>query len=435
MTKTKGHSEGKVGGKPKRRGRGDRDVRFDKNRKLFVGQLSYTDPKTGKRSRPTVYGKTPKETRDKMKAMERDIENVIKQRREGKITLGQWLDEWFAKYQNIGDNLKAKSAERQEMTIKLHIKPHIGDNILKKLEPEDIQNLYAKLALNGKKKGGGLSAQSIRHVHNTLSKALTKAVELKKIKENPVKLSEPPTLKSRKVNVNAMTEAHVRTFLHAATGHRLYAAFMTGFMTGLRRGELMALKWEDVDLDKQTAIIKRSLVTTNAQGPVFVEPKTDESNRTVPLPADLCAELRRHKVRQAEEKAAAKVKAKEHAEKFGVEVNPEDYYDDSGLVFRQEDGRRVDPRSFARIFKRLLSKAGLKKTFRVHDMRHTFASIMLKRGVDIKRIQQILGHASPEVTLSTYSHLMDGALQDAARILDGVFTEALPKEDKTAKEG
>ena len=406
----------------KRRGRGDRDVWYDEKRNLYVGQLSYTDPKTGKRSRPTVYGKTPKEARDKMKAVERDIENVVKQRREGKITLGEWLDAWFTKYQNIGGNLKVKSAERQELAIKIHIKPHIGDIILKKLDTEDIQGLYAKLAQSGKKKGGGLSAQSIRHVHNTLSKALTKAVALKKIKENPVKHTEPPSLKSRKSYVNAMTESQVRTFLQAATGHRQYTAFMTGFMTGLRRGELMALMWDDVDLDKQTAIIKSSLVTTNAQGPIFEKPKTDESNRTIPLPADLCEELLRHKARQAREALDARAKAKEHSDKFGVLVDPETYYEDSGLVFRQEDGRRVDPRSFARTFKRILKKAGLPKTFRVHDMRHTYASIMLRQGVDIKRIQQILGHASPEVTLSTYSHLMEGALEDAARMLNGLFS-------------
>lgn len=406
-----------------RRGRGDRDVWFDEKRNLYVGQLSYTDPKTRKRSRPTVYGKTPKETRDKMKLMERDLEIVIKQRREGNITIGAWLDEWFIKYQNIGNNLKAKSAERQAMAIKLHIKPYIGDIILKRLDTEDIQGLYAKLAASGKKNGSGLSAQSIRHVHNTLSKSLEKAFVLKKIKENPIKNTEPPSLKSRKANVNALTEEQVRIFLKAAEGHRLYAALMTGFMTGLRRGELLALMWDDIDLDKRIAIVRRSLVTTNEQGPVFETPKTEESNRMVPLPEDLCSELRKHKSRQEAEAVAAIEKAKDHSEKFHIKVDPETYYKDSGLVFQQENGQRVDPRSFSRTFKRLLKKAGLPESFRVHDMRHTFASLLLSFGVDIKRIQNMLGHANPEITLSTYAHLLPGALNDASAVLNGRFIE------------
>ncbi|WP_312335781.1 tyrosine-type recombinase/integrase [Anaerospora hongkongensis] len=408
---------------PPRRGRGDRDVWFDEKRKLYVGQLSYTDPKTGKRFRPTVYGKTPKETRDKMKAMERDLEAVIKQKRTGKITLGEWLDEWFTTYQNISNNLKAKSAERQAMAIKLHIKPHIGDIILKRLETGDIQGLYATLARNGKKSGGGLSAQSIRHVHNTLSKALDKAVALGKIKENPIRHTEPPSLKSRKASISIFTEGQVKHLLKIAEKHRLYAAFLAGFLTGLRRGELLALMWDDIDLDRRIAIIRRSLVTTNEQGPIFETPKTEESNRMIPLPGDLCLELSRHKTRQEAEAGAAVEKAKAHSEKFHVKVDPGTYYKDSGLIFQQENGQRLDPRSFSRTFKRLLAKADLPESFRVHDMRHTFASLMLKRGVDIKRIQQIMGHANPEITLATYSHLLPGALEDAAAVLNGLFVE------------
>ena len=131
------------------------------------------------------------------------------------------------------------------------------------------------------------------------------------------------------------------------------------------------------------------------------------------------------KGQQAVEEMQARKEAKEAADKFGTPVDIEAYYKNSGLVFRQENGQRVDPRSFSRTFKMLLHKANLPGSFRVHDMRHTFASTMIRRGVDIKRIQAILGHANPEITLETYSHIMDGDLESAVNKLDGVFAVTL----------
>lgn len=269
-----------------------------------------------------------------------------------------------------------------------------------------------------------MSPQSVRHVHNTLSKALCKAEMLGRINRNPITGTEPPALKSRKQSVNYMTEQQANTFLETASAinHRHYAAFFTGFSTGLRRGELLALSWSDIDLNKRTATIRSSLVTSNRLGPIFETPKTEGSNRTVPLSSDVCKELKHLKAMQAIEEMNARKAAKEASDKFGNPLDLKSYYINSGLVFRQENGHRVDPRSFSRTFKTLLHKANLPKTFRVHDMRHTFASTMIRRGVDIKRIQAILGHASPEITLSTYAHLMDGDLESAICMLDGVFS-------------
>ena len=223
-----------------------------------------------------------------------------------------------------------------------------------------------------------------------------------------------------------MSEHQAQLFLEVARNinHRHYAAFLTGFSTGLRRGELLALSWADVNLDKATATIRQSLVTSNRFGPIFEEPKTEGSSRTVPLSKDVCKELKRLKAMQAAEEMAARKEAKEAADSLGTSVDIAAYYKNSGLVFRQENGHRVDPRSFSRTFKMLLRKANIPTTFRVHDMRHTFASTMIRRGVDIKRIQAILGHASPEITLATYSHLMDGDLESAVDKLEGVFTSS-----------
>ena len=406
----------------KRRARGDRDVFFDSKRNLYVGMLSYIDPKTGKRYRPTVYDKSEKQARLKLKALEREHNDSVNSKLDNRITVSGWLEAWFRDFQS--GKLRIKSSERQELCIQRHINPYIGDIKLLKLTTEDIQRLYRTLSISGKRAGGGLSAQSIRHVHNTLSNALRKAEEVGRIKRNPITGTEPPSLRSKKSTVNFMTEEHTKVFLETAKSmnNRHYTAFLTGFSTGLRRGELLGLLWSDINLDKGCATIRQSLVTSNRLGPIFEVPKTEGSNRTIPLSKDVCEELRKLKVLQNKEELAAWKKAEKDAAILGTVADGSAYYTNSGLVFRQENGQRVDPRSFSRSFKNILKHANISSSFRVHDMRHTFASTMIRRGVDIKRIQAILGHASPEITLATYSHLMEGDLNSAVGKLDGVYT-------------
>ena len=423
----------------KRRGRGDRKVFYDESRGKYVGQLSFVDDKTGKRYRPKVYADSEAECRAMMKAKERDIENGLKPNKGAKYSLGQWLDEWFEKFQSA--QLRIKTKVRQKLAI-AQIKDRIGDIKLGKLDTEDVQGLYAGLLKDGKKQRGrrpkngeapkpappeGLSSSSVRYCHCVLHKAIKKAVALGYMRFNVTDETELP--KKSQIDRQAMTQEQVKSFLAVAKKHRMYAAFWLAVSTGLRRGELLALSWGDVDLEKRTLRVRRSLLECHNEGVFFDDVKSKSSRRNVSFPPDVAAELKRHKARQAAEELKAKGKAKEHSEKFGVPVDPKTYYKDHGLLFQQTNGERMDPRAVARTFTLLLDKAGLPK-FSLHCLRHTFATLMLQKGVHLKVVQEALGHATIQQTADTYSHVMPGMQDQAAMCLQGIFTDNEAEIDK-----
>ena len=223
-----------------------------------------------------------------------------------------------------------------------------------------------------------------------------------------------------------MTEEQARALLRQAKDDRLYAAFLLDFATGLRRGELIALSWDDIDLEQGTAKIWRQITRLekkngeNQRAPVFEQLKTAKSRRTVPISKDVVAELKKHKARQAVEKMDAYSMAAMHAKRHGVEVDRGKYYKDAGLVFCSETGAALDPNNLARIFYNHLSKAGLPH-FRFHDIRHTFATLALSEGEPIKKVSAILGHASISITLEIYAHLVPALMESS--VLEGVFTK------------
>ena len=427
----------------KRRGRGDRKIFFDESRGKYVGQLSFVDDKTGKRYRPKVYADSESECRAMTKAKEREIENGLKPNKGSKYTLGQWLDEWFEKFQSA--QLRIKTKARQKLAI-THIKERIGDIKLGKLDTEDVQGLYAGLLKDGKKQRGrrpkngeapkpkppeGLSSSSVRYCHCVLHKAIKKAVALGYMRFNVTDETELP--KKSQIDRQAMNQDQVKQFLAVAKKNRMYAAFLLALATGLRRGELLALSWDDVDLEKRTLRVRRSLLECHKEGVFFDDVKSKSSRRNVSFPPDVAVELKRHKARQAAEELKARGKAKEHSEKFKVEVDPATYYKDHGLLFQQTNGERMDPRSVARIFTLLLDKAKLPR-FSLHCLRHTFATLMLQKGVHLKVVQEALGHATIQQTADTYSHVMPGMQDQAAMCLQGMFIEqeTEPEESKKA---
>ena len=410
----------------KRRGRGDRKVFFDEDRQKYVGQLSYVDEKTGKRNRPKVYGDTEPECRRLMKELEREIEKGLRPDKGSKYTVKSWLDVWFETFQK--PNVRANTWERQALCIK-QINAEIGNIRLSKLRAEDVQGLYNKLGKEGKKKKDPetgkvtlipLSSQSVVHCHNVLHKALKQAVKLKYISANVTEDADKPIIKRKEIN--PMTEEQAQAFLKAVKSHRLYASFFLDLSTGLRLGELLALAWDDVDLDKGKIFVRRALQNRQNGGVVFEDLKSKKSRRTLSLPPDAVVELKKHKSRQAEEHMAARVRAAKHAKKFGVEIDPESYWVESGLVFRQLNGDRLDPHSYYRTYKKLLKEEAKMDGFRFHDLRHTFATLMFKKGVDVKIVSEMLGHASIQITYDTYVHVMPGMTEQAAMVLQGVFT-------------
>lgn len=193
-------------------------------------------------------------------------------------------------------------------------------------------------------------------------------------------------------------------FLKALENDRLKAAFITLLGTGLRRGELLALKWQNVELKQGTVAVKETLAWIAKKGFVFQPPKTEKSRRTVPLPDDVLAELKRHKVRQAEERLM-----------LG------ELYQDNGLVFATELGTPIIPRNFERKYKALLKKAGLTGV-KLHSLRHTYATRLLEAGENLKMVQELLGHSRISVTADIYSHVSPELKRSAVAKLNGMFT-------------
>jgi integrase len=200
----------------------------------------------------------------------------------------------------------------------------------------------------------------------------------------------------------------VRDFLSAVAEHRLFPAILLGLGTGVRRGELLALRWQDVDFQRGIIHIRQTLARVRVHDPhehskktrlIFQEPKTDQSRRTIPIPADILEELQRHKRRQAQERLL-----------LGQA------YEDHGLVFCAANGKPLDPVDFYRRFVRLLLRAGLPAR-RFHDARHTFATLMLELGESPKTVQTMLGHTTITMTLDIYSHVsLDLEKRAAARL-------------------
>ena len=208
--------------------------------------------------------------------------------------------------------------------------------------------------------------------------------------------------------MRTLTVAQVTTqFLSTLHGNRLYAAFLTLFMVGLRRGELLGLRWQDIDLNAGVLHVRQTVGRiynrdTNSQRKtqlVFSEPKTEKSRRTIPIPDACLAALKQHKAHQAEEKLL-----------LGQA------YQDHGLVFAQADGTPIDPHSLNLYFSQALRQAGL-PPIRLHDARHTYATWMLEQGISPKVVQTMLGHSSISVTLDIYSHVsLDLERQAAAKL-------------------
>lgn len=393
MAKKRGHGEGTI---------------YRRKDGRWIAQITVDyDPKTGKTRRVTLYGKTRQQVQAKLDELRRQLQEGLFVE-PNKITLGQWLDRWMRVYQK--PKVAPTTYEMRQRLIQRHILPALGDVPLVKLRPSDLQELYtAKL-------DAGLSSQTVRHIHNILNPALKQAMREGLIARNVAQAVSPPKL-VRTQEMRPLTREEVRQFLTAIRGDRLFAAFFLEMATGLRRGELLGLKWEDLDLTKGTLQVRRSLVRIRQDDGrsklVFREPKTAKSRRLIPLPEEAVKVLKEHRRRQAEERL-----------RLGS------LYQDHGLVFCTEDGRPIGPRNFIRRCTALLRKAGVEHT-RFHNLRHTFATLLLEMDEHPKVVQEILGHSRITQTLDTYSHILPGLKERAAAKMNDIL-KTIPKQEKDA---
>jgi integrase len=354
-------------------------------------------PNGGKRNLRSVrIGKMPKAEAD---AKKREILSAIDKgtRREEatSTTLEAFLNSWM---EATRDRLARRTAERYASLVKLHIVPVVGHLKLSRLTPEHVRKIYKAI------KDKGLSNQTCLHVHRALHTALQYGVREERIlNENVVGRVKAPQVERREPA--PVSREQIRFLMAAAKGTRLETPIAVAAVTGLRRGELLALRWQHVELEKASLFVAASLEHSRAaSGRIrFKGPKSKTSRRTIPMAPECVKLLRSHKVQQEEEKSLAG-----------------DLYVDDDLVFPDAEGAPWAPDTFTTQFSKLTKSAGM-RGFRFHDLRHAFASLTLGDGVSIKEVQTLLGHSSPVVTLSVYARSIEGlgrqAVNELARSL------------------
>lgn len=311
------------------------------------------------------------------------------------LTVAELAERWLRDY--VEPRLRPKTQDSYRRLLSKHILPALGAARLRRLQAHQIQSLYARMVRDG------LSPRTVRYAHAILHRMLACAVKWGLLGRNVADQVSPPAERRREPAV--LDEEGARRLLSAARGDRLHALWALALGTGMRRGELLGLKWEDVDLEAGIITVRRSLVEVSGQR-IFQEPKTASGRRRVELTPALVEILRRHRAAQARERLA---------------LGPA--YQDNGLVFCQEDGRPLHPHNVVRrSFRRLLARAGL-PPIRFHDLRHSHATLLLTRGTHPKVVQERLGHSRIGTTLDTYSHIVPGMQRDAALRLDHLFRQ------------
>lgn len=374
----------------KRRSNGEGTI-FKRSDGRWTGQVTL-DMGNEQYKRKTVYGKTQKEVKEKLEQLRMEC-------RQGRVIetsdmpLEEWLYIWITNYK---PNLKITTRESYEGYIITHIKgSELGKIPLNKLKTTDLQTFYnAKLNGTYKNQKQKLSATTVRYINIIIKSALKQAVNNRMINENVCNAVVLP--KKNKVEIIPLTREEVIRFLDVAKEDRLYALYLLEMMTGLRRGEILGLKWENIYFETGKIHVVHNLYRINNTDEnattkhklVLLTPKTETSKRSIPINPFMIAELLKHKEKQDMEKA----------------IYAEDYKD-LGMVFSRPNGDYISPREFLRQYQKLLSKAGLERK-RFHDLRHTVASLLINANENPKVIQQLLGHSTISTTLDIYAHVM-----------------------------
>lgn len=337
------------------------------------------------------------------KDAERELARLLNQRNTGvcvepaKLNFGEYGERWLAFVQT---RVAPKTFERYGEIIRLHLTAALGHLPLSRLQPLEIQAYYARALETGRRDGrGGLNPRTVLHHHRILREALNQAVRWRLVSINPADAVQPPRPPAREIAVPS--DEQVAALLHRAAGTRLYVPLLTAAATGLRRGELLALRWRDLNLDTGELSICQSLDEAKA-GLAFKVPKTAKGRRTVAIPAHLAAALRRHRAEQAAERLA-----------LGAA------YQDNDLIFCSPDGRPMRPSTFTLRFVELTKRAKVKT--HLHALRHYHATALLKAGIHPKIVSERLGHATVGITLDTYSHVIPGLQEQCATKFDATL--------------
>jgi integrase len=381
-----------MAGKQGRRGHNEGSIYHEASGR-WVAALTLYDA-TGKRRRVRRFGKTRTEARQKLKELQQQAEQGV-QLTDSNVTLAQFLKRWLE--DSVRPSVRAKTYEGYESIVRVRIVPRLGRQPLNKVTPAMLQRLYTDLA------EAGLSARSIHHTHRVLHKAFKQAMRWGLIPRNPVEATDPP--RPQQAEMKILTRDEVGTLLRETTDDRLHALYVLAVTSGMRLGELLGLRWTDIEGDAHRLFVRRSLQRTR-HGLVFVEPKTAKSRRTVMLTERAVTALRRHRQQQAEER---------------LRLGP--VWEDQELVFPNHTGGPQDPGAVSNGFKGMLKRLGL-LAIRFHDLRHTAASLLLSAGTHPKIVSEMLGHSTIVLTLDTYSHVVPVLHSEAADTMERLLGES-----------
>jgi len=368
----------------KRRGRGEASI-FQRSDGQWVGSISLGYHESGKRKRRTVYGATKGEVREKIDQLKTDVKAGVLPDGSA-ITIGQLLDRWL---QTKKASLGVRTFEERQAVIDNHLRPRIGGMKLSKLNSLHIDGLYADLA------NDRVGAPTIRGAANVLGTVLNYAVKRKLIVHNPAAAVAKPKVTDREMA--SLDDEQARAVLLAAVDSNVFAILTTALGTGMRQGELLALRWDDIDLRKGTIFVRVSLAQTRDRQFHVKETKTKASRRVITLPANAIDALTRHKAT---------------AMKAGLLAAP---------VFCTRNGNFLNKTNVLRAFRGVVTKANksigsaaenaavarlIPETIRFHDLRHTCASLLLSKGCSLKAVSARLGHSNPSLTLRVYAHCL-----------------------------
>ena len=380
----------------KKRANGEGNIRKRKDGRWEGRYTAGYDPKTGKRIIKNVLGKTQAEVKEKLKTAIEETRGLDVSRSE-EYTVATWLRTWYDLYAK--PNVRVATSDRYQLIIEQYTVPRIGSVKLKKLTTRHLQKLYKELLENGrihigKNQDKGLSTTTVRSVHLMLHCALDRAVKEQLIPRNPCEDCIVP--KPRKLEMKILPPEHMKAYLDAADQRGLLPMFYLELVSGLRKGELVALRWDDLDTQNRTISVSKQYIKNPNGELTLSRPKTETSVRQVSIP-----------------QTAVDLLIQEH------EKHPDNPY----LFPSPVTGEMYYPDSVVNLHKKILKDAGL-EYIRFHDLRHTFATTALQNGVDIKTVSSMLGHYDAGFTLRTYTHATRQKQDEAAATM-GAFMEQM----------
>ncbi len=371
----------------KKRGAGEGSI-YQRDDGLWVANVTIGCDEAGRRRRRVVYAPTQAEAVEKLAALRTErVEGTLAE--PSKLRVGEYLRRWLE--ESARTRVRATTCGIYESLIRVHVTPRIGGLYLAKVAPAHVHGLLAALERDG------VSPRLRQMVRAMLNVAMKHAVRMELLRRNPVAAVDRP--RAPRPEIRALEVEECRRLLASAKGDRLEALYVLALTSGLRQGELLGLRWGDVDLAARAVHVRRTLVEDNRSGGMtFSEPKTAKSRRRVDVPEVAVVALEAHRAH------------------LGAIPHPD------RLVFTDTEGNPLRKSNLLRRrFKPLLERARLPRSTRFHDLRHSAATLLLAQGVHPKVVQERLGHSTVGLTLDTYSHVLKGMQEEAARKLDAIL--------------